>query len=76
MVICLDSYFQLTRLSSDYIYHIFVVYRLKVVEMFKHAYSSYMVRKLNLKVPITTAADDKFCNISLNLKKKIRNDIS
>ena len=27
---------------------------------------------LTLKAPITTAADDKFCNIFLNFRKKIR----
>ena len=29
-----------------------------------------------LKMPITTAADDKFCGIFSNFRKKIRYDIS
>ena len=31
---------------------------------------------MNLNPDITTAADDKFCNIFLNFRKKIRFDIS
>ena len=32
-------------------------------------------KELTLKAPITTAADDKFCNIFPNFSKEIRNDI-
>ena len=35
-----------------------------------------MFSLLTLKGPITTAADDKFCDIFPSFKKKIRNDIS
>ena len=31
---------------------------------------------LTLKAPIMTAADDNFCDIFLNFRKKIRHDIS
>ena len=33
-------------------------------------------RPLTLKAPITNAADDKFCNIFPNFRKKIRYDVS
>ena len=33
-------------------------------------------KHLTLKVPITTAADDKFCDIFPNFRKKIRHNIS
>ena len=36
----------------------------------------FLIWILTLKAPITTAADDKFCNISPNFWKKIRYDIS